>query len=107
MALWELARGIDDRRVEPDREAKSVSHETTFAKDIDDLEVLRAWALELTEQVARRLRRHKLLGRTVQLKVRFSDFQTITRATTLPRPTNVTEEIWRATEEMLSNRLPA
>ncbi len=105
--LWELSRGIDDRRVVPDREAKSVSHETTFAADIDDLEVLRAWALELTEQVARRLRRYHLQGRTVQLKVRFSDFQTITRSKTLSHPTNVTQEIWQATDEMLCGRLPA
>ena len=105
--LWELAHGIDDRSVTPDREAKSISHETTFSEDIEDPDVLRGWILELTEQVVRRLRRHKLLGRTVQLKVRFCDFRTITRSTTLPRPTNVTQEIWRATEEMFSNRLPA
>jgi DNA polymerase-4 len=105
--LWELSRGIDDRRVVPDREAKSVSHETTFAEDIDDLEALRAWSLELTEQVARRLRRQELRGRTVQLKVRFSDFQTITRSTTLPYPTNVTQEVWDAVDEMLASRLPA
>jgi len=67
--LWKLARGIDDRRVIPDRDAKSISHETTFATDIDDAEVLRSWLLELTEQVARRLRRHELRGRTVQIKV--------------------------------------
>ncbi len=103
--LWELSRGIDNRQVIPDREAKSVSHETTFAADIADMEVLRAWALELTEQVGRRLRRHNLRGRTVHLKVRFSDFQTITRAKTLPNPTNVTQEIWRAADELLSNRL--
>ena len=104
--LWELSRGIDERRVVPDREAKSVSHETTFAEDIDDMEVLRAWTIELTEQVARRLRRHNLRGRTIHLKVRFSDFQTITRSTTLSRPTNVTQEIWQTANEMLSNRLP-
>ncbi len=105
--LWQLAHGIDDRQVVPDREAKSVSHETTFAQDIDDLEALRAWVLELTEQVVRRLRRHKLLGRTVQLKVRFSNFQTITRSTTLPQPTNLTQVIWKTADRMLSNRLPA
>ncbi len=104
--LWELARGIDDRAVVPDRAAKSISHETTFARDIGDVELLRAWALELTEQVAQRLRRHQLRGRTVQLKVRFSDFRTITRATTLPRATDVTQEIWQAADEMLSRRLP-
>ncbi|HCK51813.1 MAG TPA: DNA polymerase IV [Planctomycetaceae bacterium] len=105
--LWELAHGIDDRRVTPDREAKSISHETTFSEDIEDPDALRAWILELTEQVVRRLRRHKLLGRTVHLKVRFSDFRTITRSITLPRSTNVTQDIWKAAEELFSNRLPA
>lgn len=104
--LWELARGIDERSVVRDREAKSISHETTFAEDVAELEAIRAWALELTEQVARRLRRHHLQGRTVHLKVRFSDFRTITRATTLSRPTNVTQEIWQAVNEMLLTRLP-
>ena len=105
--LWSLSHGLDERRVVPDREARSVSHETTFAEDIDDMEILRAWAIELTEQVAQRMRRYNLRGRTVQLKVRFSDFRTITRSTTLPRPTNVTQSIWAAAEEMLSTRLPA
>ena len=90
----------------PDREAKSISNETTFATDIDDLEVLRAWLLELTEQVARRLRRHHLKGRTVELKVRFADFQTISRSITLAEPTNITHEQWQAGVELLTTRLP-
>ena len=48
--LWQLAHGIDDRPVVPEREAKSISHETTFAQDIAELEVLRAWLVDLTEQ---------------------------------------------------------
>ena len=104
--LWKLAHGIDDRQVIPDQEAKSISHETTFAKDISDPEVLRGWLLELTEQVARRLRHHGLCGRSVQIKVRFSDFQTITRAQTLPQPTNSTDTLWHTAAEMLSTRLP-
>src|SRR5205823_3723026 len=100
------ARGIDDRRVVPDREAKSISNETTFAADIDDLEVLRAWLLELVEHVARRLRRHNLKGRTVELKVRFADFQTISRSITLPEPTSITHELWQAGVELLTTRLP-
>lgn len=104
--LWELAHGVDDRPVVPDREAKSISHETTFATDVDDMEVLRAWLLELTEQVGRRLRRHQLRGRTVQLKVRFADFSTITRSHTLPEATNVTVELWRAADDLLTQRLP-
>jgi DNA polymerase-4 len=104
--LWELAHGIDKRRVVPELEAKSISHEKTFARDLEDLEVIRAWLLELTEQVACRLRRHGLRGRTVQLKVRFDDFRTITRAHTFPSPTNVTQDIWLVVAAMLSDRMP-
>ena len=104
--FWELAHGIDDRRVVPDREAKSISHETTFAADIADGDVLRAWLVDLVEQVARRLRRHDIQGRSVELKVRFADFKTITRSLTLPRPTNVTQELLDAALELLTQRLP-
>lgn len=105
--LWRLSRGMDDRPVVPERAAKSISHETTFEQDIDDLEVLRAWLLDLTEQVGWRLRRHGLRGRTVHLKVRFADFSTVTRSQTLPELTNITAELWQAADEMFSRRLPA
>jgi DNA polymerase-4 len=101
--LWQLAHGIDERLVVPDREAKSISHETTFAEDIDDREVLRAWLVELAEQVACRLRRHNLRGRTVQLKIRFADFRTITRSKTVAQPTDITDEIGRTAVELLEN----
>lgn len=104
--LWELAHGIDPRRVVPDREAKSISHETTFATDIDDSDALRAWLLELTEQVGRRLRRYGLRGRTVNLKVRFADFRTITRAQTLPEPSHNTQTLWEAASELLAQLPP-
>lgn len=103
--LWQLAQGIDARHVVPDREAKSISHETTFAVDLDDREALRAWLLELTEQVGRRLRQHNLFGRTVDLKVRFADFHTISRSKTLAAPSNITEEIWRTAAELLEGCL--
>ncbi|HUE75001.1 MAG TPA: DNA polymerase IV [Pirellulaceae bacterium] len=103
---WQLARGIDNRPVVPDREAKSISHETTFPEDISDTEVLRAWLVDLVEQVARRLRRHNLKGRTVELKVRFADFKTITRSLTLKERTNVTQELLDAGIELLTKRLP-
>lgn len=104
--LWQLAHGIDDRRVVPDREAKSISHETTFAADIDDRDALRAWLLELTDQVARRLRRHGLRGRTVHLKVRFADFRTITRSQKLGEPTAATEQLSQIACGMLATRIP-
>jgi DNA polymerase-4 len=104
--LWRLARGIDDRRVTPDHEAKSISHETTFAVDVADMDVLRAWLLELTDQVARRLRRHGLRARSVHLKVRFADFRTITRSRTLSEPTDLTDDLWQAAAGLLGTRLP-
>lgn len=103
--FWNLSHGSDDRSVIPDRDAKSISHETTFAVDLDDREVLRAWLLELTEQVGWRLRRHALRGRTVDLKVRYGDFRTVTRARTLREPTNVTGEIWQTAAELLGDCL--
>ncbi len=104
--LWNLAHGLDDDPVVPEREAKSISHETTFEQDIDDLDVLQAWLVDLTEQVAWRLRRHGLRGRVVHLKVRFADFSTITRSQTLPEPTDITQELWQVADEMLCQRLP-
>ena len=94
-------------KVVPDRQAKSISHETTFAQDIDDLETLRSWLMLLTEQVASRLRRCQLRGRTVQLKVRYHDFHTITRSQSLPQATNVTDELWQTAQTILESRLPA
>ena len=94
-----MAHGIDDRCVVPDREAKSISNETTFAEDIADREVLRSWLVDLVEQVAQRLRKHDIKGRTVELKVRFADFKTVSRSLTLPAPTNITQELLDAALE--------
>lgn len=105
--LWQLAHGIDNRSVVPEREAKSISHERTFEQDVDDQDVLRTWLLDLTQQVGWRLRRRGLRGRTVSLKVRFADFSTVTRSHALPEPTNITDELWQVAEEILCNRLPA
>ncbi len=105
--LWQLAHGIDHRKVVPEQEAKSISHETTFETDIDDQDVLRAWLMDLTEQVAWRLRRHELRGRVVHLKIRFADFSTITRSQTLPDSTDITEELWHVADRIFCERLPA
>lgn len=105
-AHWaRLARGIDDRRVVPDRDAKSISHETTFATDIDDPEILRSWLLELTEQVATRLRRQGLRGKTVYIKVRYADFHTVTRSQSLDAPGNVTRELTVTAARLLQAQL--
>ncbi|WP_146410020.1 DNA polymerase IV, partial [Allorhodopirellula heiligendammensis] len=98
--FWKLARGIDDRAVVSDREAKSISHETTFATDIADRDLSRAWLLDLTEQIMRRLRRKNEQARTVHLKIRFADFRTITRSRTLLSSTDVTAEVWQVAKDL-------
>jgi DNA polymerase-4 len=103
--LGRLARGIDNRRVVPDRDAKSISHETTFATDITDAEVLRSWLLDLTEQVATRLRRQNLRGKTLFIKVRYADFRTVARSESLDAPTSVTRELYVTAARLLQAQL--
>ncbi|MCC6188078.1 MAG: DNA polymerase IV [Anaerolineales bacterium] len=90
------ARGQDERPVTPEREAKSISKEVTFARDVVDLETLRRTLRELADQVAGNLRRNGLAGRTVKLKLRWPPFETITRQTTLSQPTDLEDEIFGA-----------
>lgn len=104
--LWELSRGIDDRPVVSERQAKSISRETTFSQDVTDREILKTVLLELVEDVARRLRKNGLRGKTIQLKIRYDDFSTFTRAITLDRPTDITKEIENAALQTLETRLP-
>ncbi len=92
--LHELSWGRDPRPVRPDEREKSLGNEETFAHDIDDPEVIHAHLLRLADQVAGRLRRSGQVGRTVAIKVRFSDFTTLTRSRTLSRPTDVGREIY-------------
>ncbi len=90
------ARGRDDRALETEREAKSISKETTFARDVTEREALRRTLLELCDQVAASLRRQGLHARTVKLKLRWPPFETITRQTTLAQPTDLEGEIFAA-----------
>ena len=93
--IWDLAHGRDARVVTPERRAKSISHETTFSVDIDDKHGLRTILLGLAEQVCRRLRTQQRSARTVELKIRYGDFTTVTRAHSLAAPTDRTRTIWR------------
>ena len=82
--LARLARGVDERSVEPHREVKSVSHEETYAVDRRDEEGLRVEVIRMGDAVASRLRQAGLAGRTVTLKIRYGDFSTRTRSVTSP-----------------------
>jgi len=100
--FYRLARGIDDREVVPDRVAKSVSHEKTFPTDIYDQDVLMAWLLELTDQVGRRLRRHDIFGKTVKLKFRYDDFETLVRSKSIA-PSNTTQTLFDIAAELMAS----
>ena len=96
----ERAHGIDTSPVEVDRETKSISEERTFARDISDAPTLRKMLLSLSDEVAMRLRKNGTFARTIQLKLRWHDFKTVTRQTTLSRPTQLGEEIFAAVEPL-------
>ncbi|MEI8196525.1 MAG: DNA polymerase IV [Phycisphaerae bacterium] len=98
-----LARGLDHRPVTIDREAKSIGHEQTFEVDVAEGDEIRRVLLDQVEQVGQRLRRHGLLARGVSVKIRFGSFQTINRSTTLPAPTDATNELWQAARQLFDN----
>ena len=107
--LLRLAKGDDDRPVVADREAaKSIGHEHTYDVDTADLARLRGTLLDLSDSVAARLRAHGVRGRTVTLKYRDEDFVTITRAETMPSPTDagnrIFEVAWRLFEKAHGRR---
>lgn len=93
--LHRLAFGLDDRPVLPRQEIKSIGHETTFQKDTDDREFLEEVLLGLCTRVARRLRKSDLVGQVIMIKLRDTDFKTITRQTTLYYPTAFEEVIFK------------
>ncbi|MEM7255214.1 MAG: DNA polymerase IV [Pseudomonadota bacterium] len=103
--LWALSHGIDDRAVVPSRRAKSISHETTFAVDDLDERTLLFALQDLSEQVSWRLRNASLRARTVQVKVRYGDFKTVTRAMTLSGPTDQSKDIWVAAKAVAEEPL--
>ncbi len=92
--LKRRALGQDDSPVVTEREAKSVSNEETFARDLTDEDALKKELLRLSDKVAARLRANGQAGRTVRLKLRYHDFETIQRSTTLSEPTHSAREIY-------------
>ncbi len=99
LALAGKARGLDaggwfDTAIGEDADAKSISHEHTYMHDTRDREELESTLARLSEMVGRRLREHGFHARTVQLKLRYTNFTTLTRAHTLPAPTQLDIEIF-------------
>jgi DNA polymerase-4 len=99
--LWRHAHGIDERPVVLEHETKSISQETTFSVDVRDDAAIETTLKSLSAQVAHSLRRQKLAGKTVKLKLRWPDFTTLTRQTTLPAPTDLEDEIYQVALSLL------
>lgn len=99
--LFELSQGIDDRSVEPDRDAKSIGHEETFSTDIKDLAVAHGQLLRLADAVSARCRNAGVGARTISLKIKFADFQVITRAASVEFPVTTTQAMMRLVEPLL------
>mgnify|MGYP001288576850 FL=1 len=103
---WNISRGIDHRQVRSDRIRKSVGAENTYFTDLMDLAQAHDALAPLADKVWRHVSRHGLRGRTVTLKVKFSDFQQITRARTLPRAVGSEAEMLSIARELAGAVLP-
>ncbi len=95
------AKGIDDRPIVTEHETKSISQEITFSKDVRDDKVLEQTVREMSAEVARQLRKNNLAGKTIKLKIRWPDFTTLTRQTTLNDPTDQDDVIIKNALELM------
>ena len=103
--LARLARGLDSRRVDPERETKSVSAETTFERDVGALRPLEQYLWALSEKVSARLKAQALAGSTVTLKLKTAEFKIRTRARSLGTPTQLAGRIFAAGRDLLRNEV--
>ncbi|WP_163717889.1 DNA polymerase IV [Mangrovibacterium lignilyticum] len=103
---YNIVRGIDDRPVVPSRERKSLGAENTFSTDYTEPDDLKAQLLRVEEEVWRRLQRSQTFGRTLTLKIKFADFEQITRSRTRFDLYRTRESIHEVGEELLMNEAP-
>lgn len=103
--LWRLARGIDDRKVVADRNAKTISNETTFNEDIRDFATLEKILWRLSEKVSSRLKSGEVAGTTVTLKLKTADFRQRTRSQSIHSPTQLAAKIFAISREMLAKEI--
>ncbi len=104
--FYGIARGIDGREVRADRERKSVGAEDTFMEDIDRIDFARGELPPLIEKVWRHCQAHRLSGKTVTLKVKYSDFEQATRSRTVNAPVSSGEDILEIANQLLTSVAP-
>jgi len=105
ITLYKLSRGIDEQPVVPSREAKSMSREITFSNDLYDPKDIKKVLFELSEAVGKRLQANGLKGKTIEIKIRFADFTTITRSKSISNATNSIEVIWEQVESLFDKKV--
>jgi DNA polymerase-4 len=103
---FKIVRGVDERPVEPHQETKSIGAEDTFAQDLVTIEEMNAGLEKIAQIVHKRLSEHKLIGRTVTIKIRFHDFRQITRSRSFSEPISDLESIGAAAKELLLKTEP-
>ena len=103
--LARLSRGLDDRTVNPERNRKSVSAETTFERDLSSFRPLEQRLWSLTEEVSERLKQDGLSGSTVTLKLKTADFRILTRARSLEDPTQLAGKIFATGRDLLAREI--
>jgi DNA polymerase-4 len=101
-----IAWGIDDRPVVPDRPRKSAGSETTFGRDLDDEQEIHQALMPLVDDVWGWRERSGLSGRTVTVKIKYADFEQVTRSRTLPHPVASRAELAEVTRELVSSVFP-
>lgn len=102
-SIQQYASGVDERELEPEHEAKSISEETTFPEDIYDYQTMLTVLLELSAGVGFRIRSAGITARTVTIKLRTSTFKTITRGKTLPETVSEDSEIYKTAKDLFLN----
>ncbi len=103
LQFWNLANGIDNRSVTNDTEAKSLSHETTYSEDTNDVQKLKKTLFYLSNEVSRGLRSENLKGKTITLKIRLSDFSTFTRSKSFTHYINSSKELYDVAMQLFSS----
>ncbi len=102
---YKIVRGQDDREVQPHRETKSVGVEDTFGEDLQTVEEMNPELEKLAAVLQRRLEKYELKGRTITVKIKFSDFRVITRSQSLAQPTKDLTQIIQTAQKLLATAL--
>lgn len=99
---YRIVRGIDNRMVKPNRIRKSIGKERTFSEDVSDLEWISEFLEQLSEKISQSMKNLDASGKTITLKVRYKNFETVTRSITLCHYTNKAEELFSISKKLLS-----